>query len=100
MEKEKNHHKRTNRSKMLKKITVIIVILIVLLVTAWTYINRDGSAWRYINRGTTEEIGDVIAEHVSELYVNIADHAIMKKGKLLNEKYKIDIRNCLTPYTP
>lgn len=90
MEKEKNHHKRTNRSKMLKKITVIIVILIVLLVTAWTYINRDGSAWRYINRGTTEEIGDVIAEHVSELYVNIADHAIMKKGKLLNEKYKIE----------
>lgn len=92
MEKEKNQTKKG--AKTLKRILATVVLLIVLLAAAWMYLNRDGSAWRYLNEDgpvevvTDSEADDIVREHIADLYVNIADSAVMKKGRLLDKAFE------------
>lgn len=88
MEKEKNQPQRT---KTTKRIIGIVAILIVLSAATWIYINRDSSVKRDSSvRVVTDESegGGMISEYIAELYVNVADSAVMKKGKLLNKAFE------------
>ncbi|MFI0430158.1 hypothetical protein [Mariniflexile sp. HMF6888] len=77
----------------------IAIILIILLSASWMYLNRDGSAWRYLNGDGSVEVEDVtdyvlqgddgtVSEYVADIYVNVEDDAVMKKGRLLKKEFE------------
>jgi hypothetical protein len=85
--------------KTIKIVITIVIVLIILLSATWIYLNRDGAAWRYLNGDGSVEVEDVtdyvlqgdggtVSEYVADIYVNVEDDAVMKKGRLLKKEFE------------
>ncbi len=80
--------KFTQWQKKLIVISATVIILIGLLAAA--LLTGCISLSHEVSEEDVTVVEDVVADHFSEVYVNVEDDAIMKKGKLLNKDFETE----------